>query len=275
MKKRFLPCIAPHAIILSIAIAAWAFGSPKDPAETLRRQFSEIQAAQSLDEVRHLVPAQHREMLSQMSPEQKAAALISWKERVSSLEVVRQRVDGRRAAVLVWDRNDNQSLTVRKMQLESGEWQEESDVVLWDVSPGAEGSFRTSGPEEEVLHEGVIGQSWINGAPILSISDPLDFSERELRLQLPIPDCPEEPGSIELKPVPAGNGLINGGLEGTNRHGAEMRFYADFAGALEITESSGDRFSANFSFSVAAEEGREPVQIQGAFHNAFLPCRRN
>ncbi|HUG43744.1 MAG TPA: hypothetical protein VMN76_05835, partial [Acidobacteriota bacterium] len=73
MKKRFLPCIAPHAIILSIAITAWALGAPKDPAETLRSQFSEIQAAQSLDEVRHLVPAEHREMLSQMSPEQKAA----------------------------------------------------------------------------------------------------------------------------------------------------------------------------------------------------------
>lgn len=275
MKRTMVRSIAPLAIIFSTALAARAVETPKAPGETVREEFAKIQAAQNLDDVLHLVPDEHREMVSEMTPEEKEAALLQWKGGVASMEVVRDRVEGDRGAVLVRNRNDNRSLTVFEMRLEAGEWRKESDVLLFNVSPGAEGSFETSGPAPEKLRAGVIGQNWINGVPILTISDPLDFSDWDLTVQLPIPECPEQPGSHELKPVSAGNVTVGGSLFGTNGTGESVKYSADFGGALEITEVAGDLFSGSFTFGVAAEEGEEQIQVRGLIRNAFLPCRMN
>lgn len=79
MKRTMVRSIAPLAIIFSTALAARAVEIPKAPGETVREEFAKIQAAQNLDDVLHLVPDEHREMVSEMTPEEKEAALLQWK----------------------------------------------------------------------------------------------------------------------------------------------------------------------------------------------------
>ena len=265
---------------LGAAAAGEADGSP---LATLEAQTEAILAASTLDEVLHLLPAEHAARVAGLTAEQKAAGLEKWKLDVERQRPVAERVEGDRAVVLLEpsplpDVPGARLLTLSRVD---GVWRVGGEAGLMSAVPGATAGFAISGATSEELDEGRVSLSALNGIPTLQISDllaeHLDEGAEVARVQIPF--AAEHAGTcFEPGSYPIGSVVVEGEYgfrvpggfwpAGAEEGGA---FDEEASGMLEVTEVVGARFSGAFELTAASEDG-STVTVTGTIDRALMPC---
>lgn len=256
------------------------------PLAALEAEREAVLAASSFDEVLEYVPAEHAERAAQMTAEQKATALTRWK---AGLENVRyeERRDGDRAAILVEDESRD-SVSVNVMERQDGRWTMTGATQLVLGVPGARGSAVATGAGEASLESVPIQQTFINGVPVLTISNELADALAEdadgPSVMLALEECLAV-GTYDLGVREAGNTRFGSSFTAAVVDGEATSFRQEPVGKLKVDRVDGDRFSGSFHLAVKGDppsgtfrspeernEARETVSVTGTIDNARNPC---
>lgn len=256
--------------ILFVLLTSPASSQEDSPMAALEAQSAAILEAETLDEVSQFLPEHVRNRIAAMTEEQKAAGLEEWKGDVRIIRPIRELVDGDRGAILV---EGERRVRVLLMTRTDDQWTVSGEDNLGTATPRGRGGFVASGAAERELEQAVVEQTWIEGAPVLTMSDQLEAALHGTEVSsviLVLPDCPE-PGSYSLSARETEGAVSSRYSHATS--GGTVQFGDDVTGTLQVDEAEGGRFSGTFELRAHSEEG-DSVTITGWLEDALTDCEQ-
>lgn len=255
------------ALLLALAHIP-ASAQELSPMEAVEGQHRAILEADQLDDVVHLLPESWRAYVASMSDEEKTAGLADLKDDLRNVRLIREWVDGNDGVVMV---EAGGAAGLRHMVLEGETWSEAGRTQLMTGIAEARGGFSVAGAVDYELEEGIVSQTQIGGAPVLTVTDPLARvrGQNSPTVQLALPSC-IEPGSHPLEPQEGENVTVRTSFRDPPGE-QDADYGASVIGRLEVDAAENGRFSGTFQFD-AGSEGGGVATVEGWLENAQIHC---
>jgi hypothetical protein len=275
-----------NAIFLSSFLSASAVAADDSPMDYFAEQDAEnaiksapILAATTPEELIELgaLPERVAGYLAEISPEEKAEFLHSFKQDFDSRQTVAEKIDGDRAVVLRESAYPTAWNIVIEMSRTDGVWAPGNQTMMLSDS-GAHGSFVVTGAATAQLTEGWVAQS--------------EYTDDEFPIALVLNDLLGQYLNGNYVPTvtfshagclaPGSHSITHprgSFTNGAEKFGGVQTFDENISGTLEVTKVEDGRFWASFEMTgiLRTEMGEEQdptqaVSIKGTIENAFNLC---